>query len=153
MTIPREQQRVASYNAVLDSGQFTFTRNDSMPNLPFHMLNGINRQPSLPKIGERTQILCIGLGYSRQLRKQWLSLDSPIENAFVNVNPPTSMVLPALNDFTYPTLIDNEITKYSVSVKRDFLRCLFLEKFYGGFSEQPSFTQNSHQCRLINTPV
>ena len=56
-----------------------------------------------------------------------MSLDSPIESALVNVNPPTAMVLPALNDFTYPTLINNEITKYSTSVKRDFLRCMFLE--------------------------
>ena len=99
----------------------------SLHNMHFHMLNGINRKCSLPPTGEHTKILCIGLGYSCQLRKQWLSLDYPIENSYVNVNPPSAMVLPELNDFTYPTLIDNEITKYSVSVKRDFLRCLFLE--------------------------
>ena len=37
------------------------------------------------------------------------------------------MVLPALNNLTYPTLINDEINKYSASVKRDFLRYMFLK--------------------------
>ena len=152
MTLRREQQRIASYNALQESAQLTLNKEQliggiddlinhlcigqprvlllgylSMPNLPYTILDGINIRVSPPKTGERTNMLCIGLGYSRQLRNQWLSLDSPIESALVNVNPPSAMVLPALNDFTYPKLINDEITKYSDSVKRDFLRCMFLE--------------------------
>ena len=35
------------------------------------------------------------------------------------------MVLFTLNDFTYSTLINDEITNYSTSVKQDFSRCIF----------------------------
>ena len=98
-----------------------------MHNLPYSILDGSSIRTSPPKEGRRMKILCVGLGYSRQLRSQWLSTDSPIESALVNVTPPSAMVLPALNDFTYPSLINDEVTNYSASVKRDFLRCLFLE--------------------------
>ena len=54
-------------------------------------------------------------------------MHSPIELALVNVNPSTAMVLPALNDLTYPTLINDEITNYSTSIKWDFLRCIIVE--------------------------
>ena len=52
---------------------------------------------------------------------------SPIKLVLTSVNPPTTMVLPALNDFTYLTLINDEITNYSTSVKWDFLRSMFVE--------------------------
>ena len=38
------------------------------------------------KEGRRLNILCVGLGFSRQLRTQWLSMYSPIELAFFNIN-------------------------------------------------------------------
>ena len=82
-----------------------------MPNLPYTILDGVSVHTSPQVPGPRTKILCIGLGYSRQLRSQWLSVYSPIESALVNVNPPSAMVLPALNDFTYPTLINGDIKK------------------------------------------
>ena len=81
-----------------------------MTNLPFTIFDGTSVLPSPPNEGRRLQILCVGLGFSRQLRRQWLSVDSPIGSVLVNVTPPISMVLPALNDFTYPTLINNEKT-------------------------------------------
>ena len=79
------------------------------------------------KEGRRMKILCVGLGYSLQLQSQWLCIDSPIESVLVNVDPPSVMVFPALNDFTCPSLINDEITNYSGSVKLDFLRCMYLE--------------------------
>lgn len=98
-----------------------------MQNLPCTIFNGTSVLTSLLPEGRRLKKLCVGLHFSRQLRTQWLSVYSPIGLALVNVNPPTAMVLPALNNFTYPTLINDEITNYSTSVKRDFLRCMFVK--------------------------
>ena len=55
---------------------------------------------------------------------------SPIELAFVNVNPPKSMVLLALNDLMYPTLINDDITNCNTNVIQDFLMCMFAENLY-----------------------
>ena len=128
MSLEREQQQVALRNAAQDSFQFTLSKQDvsggiediinilcvrdenelllgylSLPNLPYTLMNGTNISTSQQQNGRRTKILCIGMGYSQQLRQQWLSIDSPIESALVNVRPPSAMILPALNDFTYPT--------------------------------------------------
>ena len=98
-----------------------------MPNLSYTIFDGTTVRTSPQKSGRRTNILCVGLGYSRKLRSQWISVDSPIESALVNFNLPSAMVLPTLNDFTYPILINDKITNCSASVKRDFLRCIILE--------------------------
>ena len=77
----------------------------SMQNLAYTILNGTGIFTSPPVEGKRLKISCVVLGYSRQVRTQWLSMYLPIELALVNVNPRTAMVLPTLDDFTYPTLI------------------------------------------------
>ena len=95
-----------------------------MDKLLFDILTGIYWYISPPLPGTQLTCSCVGLDYSHQLRSQWLSVESLMESVLIDLNPPTAIIWPAIDDFTYPPLIDDNIMNTSTSVEQDFLRSI-----------------------------
>ena len=55
--------------------------------------------PISTNISNETNVMVIGIGYSRELLEKWNSSRSPLHKVIVNHNPLAVGIVPALNDF------------------------------------------------------
>ena len=76
------------------------------------------------------QVLLLGLDYSRDVRKKWLSLDSPIKKAYICHEPKCAWIFSNLQAITQCNPVCNQFGHFSVSVKRDFLRAIAVEDIF-----------------------
>ena len=75
-------------------------------------------------------VLLIGVGYPDDLRSQWMSVDHPMQYAYVQHNPLMAYSVPDMNSMTVLNHETKQQVKLSNVVKRDFLRALVVEKMF-----------------------
>ena len=101
--------------------------NKYLPNIQYRIVknNVILNQPRLEC--RHSQILLIGLAYPKELKMQWESIYSPLDEADILHDPFCAVILPSLGKFKQVNEDTKLVSRYSDSVKRDFLRALSVE--------------------------
>ena len=92
-----------------------------------HLITDVcSYRPTYPKEAF-TQLMIIGMGYTKSLRDQWYSFQYPIKTAYVSHDPVVASVVPDLDTMTVFDYVQNRSILPSNVVKRDFLRSLCSE--------------------------